>query len=266
VLERGTGDMLIEQRVNFNKLIDAFTTVTTELEELKKVVTKVNENETKVNNLIEKTIPDLEARVKHDFNLMHAKLIERIDQLEKDKLMENAHSRRLHIICNGIPLQVMARGESEPTEQLFRQLLVQNLKMDPGYVNGMLFRDVHRLPKSNKHAGPPPIIAAFLCQQHRNDVLSNAKELKNTNISLKSDLPKELNILRGKFLKERHRLVEAGHTVRVVERGYLPVLQKKGDDDRWSNILTFDKTLPLQAALHPVLPLHLRELVPDPAE
>lgn len=250
-------DLLMEQRVSFNRLIDAFHSVNTELLELKSVIEKVNKNEAKVDNLIDKVLPDLENRLKHEVNLMQAQILERIEQIEKEKLLENAHSRRRHIICNGIPLQVMPRGESEPTEQVFRDLLVNKLKLNADYVKEMLFRDVHRLPKSNRHEGPPPIIAAFLCQKHRNDVLANAKELRGSDISLKSDLPKELNILRGRFLKDRYRLAQAGHTVRVVERGYLPVLQKQGPDHRWSNILTFDKTLSLQAALSPVLPAHL---------
>ena len=252
-------DLLIEQRVSFNRLIDALNSLNSELVDMKKVNEKVTENETKIKHLDEKVIPELEIKLNREMKLMNAKIMERIEMMEKDRLLENAHSRRRHVIVNGVKPAVIDRGESENTEQVFRDFLVNNLKLNSDYVNEMLFRDVHRLPKSTTHEGPPPIIAAFLCQKHRNDVLASAKELKGTQISLKSDLPKELNILRGRFLKEMKRLKEAGHTVRCVERAYFPVLQLKNPvNDKWENILTFDKKLSLHAALKPALRLNLQ--------
>jgi hypothetical protein len=199
---------------------------------------------------------------------MEAKILERIEQIEKDKLLENAHSRRRHLIANGVPMGVYPRGESEPTEQIFRDLLVNQLKLDRNYVNSMLFRDVHRLPKSNRYDGPPPIIAAFICQLHRNDVIANAKNLKGTPISLKSDLPRQLNELRGLMLKTKYRLKDAGCNVRMVERSYFPCLQfYKESTSRWENIMEFKKDVPLSVALRPTLREDLAHLItaqPEP--
>lgn len=253
-------DLLIEQRTNFNRLIDALNSMNEQIEEIKAVKNQVIEHENKLTNLTEKVIPDLKRDLTHEINLVNAKLLERIETIERENLMVNAHSRRLHLIVNGIKPAEFQRGESEDTEAVFRDLLKNKLKLDHAYVDRMLFRDVHRLPKSNQHDGPPPIIAAFLCQEHRNRVLANAKELKGTRISLKPDLPKELNKLRGKFLNEMTRLRERGHEVRTVERGYMPVLQLKSPaNGKWENILSFDKKQPLQLALNPVLRANLRE-------
>ena len=101
---------------------------------------------------------------------------------------------------------------------------------------------------------PPPIIAAFCLQRDRNEVLSRAKELKGSKISLKSDLPRKLNDLRNRMLTERKRLNAAGVKVRVVERSYLPVLQRFNvAQDKWNNLLIFDRKLPLDEALNPVM-------------
>ena len=247
-------DILKEQRVYFNRMIDAISVLKDELTELKNVKTLVDEHQEKLVDLVEQVVPALTNKITRDVKLMEAKIMERIDELEKERLLENAHSRRRHIIANGVPIKKVPRDQAEPTEQIFRDFLVEKLNFRKADVDSMLFRDIHRLPSSKDSDGPPPIIAAFLCQKHRNDVLANAKKLKGTTFSLKSDLPKPLNVLRGKMLKTMHRLREANCNVRLVERSYPPVLQKKNPTtERWDTILEFNKKLPLQAALNPVL-------------
>ena len=259
--------ILTEQRIHFNRLVDALGSINTELANLKTVTEKVNQNEEKLDNLINNVIPEIKLKIDRSVGLMEARILERIEIIEKDKLLENAHSRRRHLIVNGVGMKRYARGETEPTEQIFRELMVNQLKLDPNYVKEMLFRDVHRLPKSKDYDGPPPIIAAFICQQHRNDVLSNAKNLAGTDISLKSDLPRQLNVLRGLMLKTKYRLKnqDPNCKVRLVERTYLPVLQKLNvNTDKWDIIMEFKKNVPLHVALKPTLPAHMADLEPEP--
>ena len=111
-----------------------------------------------------------------------------------------AHSRRRNVIANGI---VEVKGED--TEAVARDFLVKDLKMEKADVDKMLFRDIHRLPASKRKDEngqpiilPRPIIMAFLQQKDRNSVVRKAFELKGTNLSLKTDLPKVLNDLRGR--------------------------------------------------------------------
>ena len=58
--------------------------------------------------------------------------------------------------------------------------------------------------------------------------MRKAFELQNSNFSIKSDLPKALNVLRGKMLGRRKTLKEENPTVkyRVAEKSYKPVLQR----------------------------------------
>ena len=77
------------------------------------------------------------------------------------------HSRRRNVICNGKP-----EADKENTEEVVRKFLVDDLKMDNTEVQNMMFRDVHRLPKSKKNpAGARPIIMAFILQKDRNAVM-----------------------------------------------------------------------------------------------
>ena len=248
-------DILVEQRKCYNRMIQALNAINTELVSLKSVKEKCDKNEETLDDLVKNVVPEIRSKIDHDIELLRAKLLERIEAIEKERLLENAHRRRLHIIANGVPQREVQVGQSEPTEQVFRDLLKVNLKLPEDDVKKIVFRDVHRLPGSKKHKGPPPIIAAFICQRERNDVLAAAKELKGTDMSLKSDLPKDLNELRGRMLTEKYRLkTDEGITkVRLVERGYLPILQKFNEvTKKWDNIMTFDKTKPLLQALHPV--------------
>ena len=145
-------DILTEQRRNFNRMFDALSTINTELLAMKNIQAKVDENEQKIDNLINTVIPNMKTQFTRELGVMEAKIMERIDRLEKEKLMENAHSRRLHIIANGVTMQQgLAYGEQEDTEGVFRTLLVSKLKMDPAHVRMMLFRDCHRL-HSLKHS------------------------------------------------------------------------------------------------------------------
>ena len=254
-------DILTENRMHYNAIVDALGLINNELANIKNLSEKVDQNEQKVDNLINVVIPNIHRKIDHQVSLMEAKLLERIEIIEKERLLENAHSRRRHLIVNGVEMKKYNRGESEPTEQIFRDLLVDKLKLDREYVDKILFRDLHRLPASNKFNGPPPIIAAFLCQQDRNYVMSHAKNLKNTKISIKSDLPRQLNQLRGHMLDHMKEL-KVNHTVRLVERSYFPVLQRRNPTtERWETVMEFKhKDVPLEVALKPKLPAHLIRL------
>ena len=136
-------------------------------------------------------------------------------------------SRRRNIIING-----KKEDNGENIEEVVQKFLKEDLKLDPGQVDSFLFRDMHRLPKSKnkdgtQREGPRPIIVAFLRQKDRNAAMRNAFNLKGSDCSIKSDLPKKLNELRSKMLMERKRLKTANPNVRyrVAEKSYKPVLQ-----------------------------------------
>ena len=249
--------ILKENRTCFNLLVHSLNLIATAVNKLSEVSQKTDSVETELNRIKENVLPEITRSINTKCNLVKAQLLERIEELEKDKLLDEAHRRRLNLIVNGLPVQHVPRGQQEPTEQLVKEMMKNKLKLESDYVNNIMFRDCHRLPKSRNHDGPPPVIMAFVLQAQRNRVLANAKNLKGTNLSLKSDLPKQLNTLRGTMLNQKTTLNGLGHECRVVERGYFPQLQIKrvnGADFKWETILSFNKKLPLEVALNPVLP------------
>lgn len=238
-------DAVHEARENHNVLVDAINLVLLKLDSIEeklddKASAEVTES---VRSIREDVVPNIRESIRKNRELSEAKLSVACDEQNLQHEQLEAHGRRLNIIWNGrdeVKQRVDIGGgrtrEYEDTESLFREFLVSSLKLTQQYVDQMILRDCHRLPKSKKSTGPPPIIAAFICQRHRNDVLAAARNLQNTNFSIKSDLPKRLNTIRTQMLKVRSDLKKKGKVARLTERGYLPQLHLKGDNDRWTLI------------------------------
>ena len=59
--------------------------------------------------------------------------------------------------------------------------------------------------------------------------------------------------------------LKVNHTVRLVERSYFPVLQRRNPTtERWETVMEFkhkDKDIPLDVALKPKLPAHLIRII-----
>ena len=227
--------VLKEVRVNHNEIVDALLVLSDAVNKINERLDKLPDSEelkqsveyqaTDIREIKDIVLPALLEKAKANTAQVEAGLKVQIDTNTDEILKAEAHSRRKNLIING-----MAEVEGETTESLVRKFCVDNLKMEKTEVDKFLFRDVHRLPKSKKvAAGQKPIIMAFVQQKHRNEVLRKAYELKNSGLSLKSDLPKPYNELRGRMLKEKKRLNEenAELKVRVTEKNYLPVLQRE---------------------------------------
>lgn len=237
-------DVLIEARTNHNELVDAILTLNTTLNEInnklsnltdhqdiKDITASITFNADTISDVKDQVLPALETKMNANMKKLKADLQVKVDENKEKIVDQEGHSRRRNIIVNGL---VEITGEVEDTEKVVRQFLVNDLEIDQEEVDGFLFRDTHRLPKAKNRDGtentrPRPIIVAFLRQKDRNAVMTKAFKLKNTTYSIKTDLPKHLNDLRSRMLKERKKLKEENPTVkyRVAERSYKPVLQRE---------------------------------------
>ena len=158
----------------------------------------------------------------------------KVKELSSKVLHLEGHGRRLNIIVTNV-----AEDKAENTETVIRDFLIKNLEINSVEVNKMSFRDCHRLPKpKNAHPGVTknhrPIIVAFTQQYYRNMVMDKANLLRGSNITIKSDLPKEWDEVRNQLLQQRRLLINEGKMVRLVERSYKPILQIK-IGEKWTN-------------------------------
>ena len=231
-------DILQESRSGFNELVDAFNAINEAVEKLSakldahpvhELRNSIDFNATSITDVQTKLMPALENKMNAHVNKVKASLDLKVKESVEKVEAQEGHSRRRNIIINGL-----TEVKGEKVEEVVSGFFVDKLKLDKNMVDTFLYRDSHRLPKGKNsdgtvREGPRPLIVAFLKQKDRNLVLKNAFQLKGTDFSLKSDLPKTLNDLRVKMLQERTRLKGTDpHTkYRVAERSYRPVLQKE---------------------------------------
>ena len=226
-------EVLREVRTNHNELVDAINSINDYLRKISEKLDKIPdiEKSTEFNaqsfqTVTDKLIPELQVKMNKYLSKVKTDLLVVVKD-NADKLIAlESHSRRKNVIINGIPW-----SEGEEVETLVRDFFKNKLEVEPLVLKDMLFRDTHRLPAHKLPDGrvlEKPIIVAFISQKHRNLVMKCAYKLKDTGISIKSDLPKSLNDLRNKMLKERHRLKVLNPLIkyRVAEVRYMPILQK----------------------------------------
>ena len=242
-------DVLREARNNHNELVDAISAVNAYLRDISLKLDKIPNIETAIEfnadsfkSVTDNLMPALQLKVDKNLDNVKKELLVAVHGNTNKLINLESHGRRKNVIINGIP-----SVESEDVEVITRAFLKDTLELDEQLVHNMLFRDCHRLPKPKAKDGrefEKPIILACVSQKDRNVIMRNAFNLKDTGISIKSDLPKPLNDLRNMMLKERHRLkMENPHIkYRVSEVRYLPVLQrsngKKPNSDyiKWEDI------------------------------
>jgi hypothetical protein len=224
-------DVLLESRSNHNELAKTLNEI---IDNLNQINTKLDAHpNSDLKESIEfldaevktKLLPDLKSAMNTNLDRVKASLTVKVDGNSTKIVDQEAHSRRRNVIISG-----KAERDGEDIEQVVENFLTRDLKLSEDAVKQYLFRDMHRLPKSPKApaAAPKPIIVAFIRQKDRNAVMRKAFELKDSGISIKTDLPKVLNDHRSALLTERKRLKEQNPTgkYRVTERGYKPILQK----------------------------------------
>ena len=232
-------DVLREARENHNELIDAITSLNTILTEISAKLdtaklsdhpnvdlkTSIEFNEAEIIDIKTTVMPALEAKINANLNKVKADITIKVDENTEKIVSQEGHSRRKNVIING-----KKEEKDEVAENVVREFFINDMKIDRDTVSRYIFRDLHRLPKSKKAKAeaPRPLIVAFVCQKDRNEVMRNAFNLKDSNQSIKSDLPKTLNELRGKMLAERIKLKAADPNTqyRVAEKSYKPVLQR----------------------------------------
>ena len=161
-----------------------------------------------------KRITSLESenrQLRQDLNATNTRLSKCEELLEKAqaKITENeSHGRRLNLILGNVP-----EFNNENIRETLNRVFIDHLKIPRERAEGFILRDAHRLGKSKQENPPIPgvtkprnIIMAFICQEDRNYVYGQAKNLKGSQISLRVDLVKEYAVIRDKLLIHRSEI------------------------------------------------------------
>ena len=137
------------------------------------------------------------------------------EELRKQVLYLEAYSRRENLKFAGIPENVTEGQQTENTKELVYEFLEKELKIaNPR--DRIEFQRIHRLGKPNGK-GPRLIIARFLRFSDREEVLSQARVnpgLKEKDLYVFDDLPKELYDLRKKQIEKLKQAKKNGYSAR----------------------------------------------------
>ena len=137
-------------------------------------------------------------------------------EYEKERAIKlESHSRRNNLNFFNIPEQ---RDESfENSETILRKFMAAELKISKEDVDDISFERVHRIGKSSlTDSKPRPLIAKFTYHKDKEFVISQAKNLRDTNFTVARDFPKEIVDKRKLLLPTLEDARKKGHTATLV--------------------------------------------------
>jgi len=123
----------------------------------------------------------------------------KISEMKKDAIRSGIHNRKRNLLFYGIPLQ--GSLDKEDTETVVRNILQDKLKLEKTLVDKMTFTACHRL-QPRKDSAPPAIIIVVHMLKDRQLIFNSTKNIpKDSQITVRQDLPVELKIKRSKLAK-----------------------------------------------------------------
>lgn len=186
------------EKIN-NKLDESNNKMSKVQNSLESLVNRMDRVENRVDNL-EKTKNEYLLETDQQISTANQVLISQINDLQKNLLRMEIHSRKSNLLFYGIP-----DSEQEDCCVVMRDFLTHYMGMDANIA--ARFKNAHRLPSRQSRGRPPPIIVSFLQMKDRDEILARAKNLAKTKMSVRTDLPPHLK-------KERGRLAEIAYNLR----------------------------------------------------
>ena len=194
---------------------DVKKTVTAEIahvrEEMVEIKREMRQDFQNITDRFENELEEVRREAKKERNELKAEI---------EKL--SYHQRKYNLIFRGLkPKADVGNSCEEAVLDLCKQKL--------GINRSIQIVNAHKMGKNGEM-----VIARFVRWEDRCEILFSAKKLKDSGMSVQSDLPDALRKKRSELASEARQLCENGDIARVVERSNNVVLQIKRDG-RWTN-------------------------------
>jgi len=152
--------------------------------------------------------------------------------LKRSLLASQTHSRKYNLLLYGGEGQ---DTKPEETIERVRRFAYENLKLGEQLARKLAFRNAHRLQR--RESGPAPIIVVFLFWSEREAFLRAGKNLKDTKMSVRTDLPPELKKRRGELAHEAYKMRQQGVQARIREKGADVWIETRNDSGQlWKKL------------------------------
>ena len=232
----GLNDKLVKLADNFNKHIDEQIKIVNQtcLKWFEQLKTHVDKNSAEIVTIKEEV---------ENLKLVNATLRDKIESLERNDEYKTDHAFRLQLVAYNIP-------EEDEKEDCFARMqffMRDNLGIDEAAVGQIPIRDTHRLGR--KVEGKiRPIVIAFIQQQHRDFVLSKAKNLQGTDLSLQPHLSKKLQEVKKALLIKRKEIKSVDRNILafIGYRAYVPKLLVR----RNNRLQEYKDDMPIRSLQH----------------
>ena len=156
-----------------------------------------------------------------------------IKDLQEKALWEEYERKKNILIVYGL------EGSESPdkTTEVAKQFMKDSLKIDAEWVDNLHIKSCIRLQGNGK--SPLPLRMTFFWPEDKDKCLRAGYNLKNTKLSIRTDLPKSMRVERAKLASKAYNLKkngEAKHT-KIKEKGIsLWLVIKKNDGDNWAPV------------------------------
>ena len=180
-------------------------------------------------------ISDLEDRLAEAENKIeeNCKLKQEVDMLIEARIWEEYERKRENLIIYGL----LGKEGVGKSVEVARKFLVDDLKMTKEWVEKLQIKYAMRLQSTGD--SPAPLKIAFFYPEDKEACLKNGRNLKGTNLSLRTDLPKAMRVDRAILATKAYNMKKNGevkHT-RIRLKGISVWLEAKvTDNDDWKTI------------------------------
>ena len=123
-------------------------------------------------------------------------LSKKLSEEQEQSIKPESHSRRNNL--NFFKIEEQQNETMEKTENILRNFIIKELKVDEEEMQNISIKRAHRIGKPS--TTPRPIIAKFSFFKHKEYIRSKARNLKGTKYGLAKDFPKEIVERRTELL------------------------------------------------------------------
>ena len=190
------------------------------MEDMEQVLPRMGSIEDRMKEIEDK----LEERVKYQ---------ERLKDLEEKALWEELERKKQNLIVYGLK----GSETADQSIEVAKGFMKDSLKLDAEWVENLQLKAAMRLQGNGK--GPLPLKLCFMWPKDRDTCLRAGYNLKGTNLSLRTDLPKSMRIKRAKLATKAYGMKKRGEVVatKIREKGITICLEVKDNEgDKWRTV------------------------------
>ena len=129
---------------------------------------------------------------------------------------------------------IKGAGKANTIRQVVKSFMIDNLKLEKEWVDKLPIKSTITLQSNG--SGPPPVRISFFYPNERDKVLPAGTNLKGSDMSIRTDLPKPLRIQKAKLAKEGYEMKKRGSAnfTSLREKGIdILLIYRNRTDSKW---------------------------------